>query len=126
MVAENRLAKNIPYALVRLDRYHKTRMSEQKPLQTKTRGFEVTGYMGLAFSFFGIAVFGLILSYGGGLFSIALPFLLPGILFCAYEAKRYKRRIGKTSRFLVLTLRLSLILAGFGDHNRCIFDLRFS
>ena len=73
MVAENRLAKNIPDALVRLDRYHKTRMSEQKPLQTKTRGFEVTGYMGLAFSFFGIAVFGLILSYGGGLFSIALP-----------------------------------------------------
>jgi hypothetical protein len=30
-----------------LGRYHKTRMSEQKPLQTKTRGFEVTGYMGL-------------------------------------------------------------------------------
>jgi predicted membrane protein len=86
-------------------------MSEQKPLQTKTRGFEVTGYTGLAFSFFGIAVFGLILSYGGGLFSIALPFLLPGILFCTYEAKRYKRRTGKTSRPLVLTLRLSLILA---------------
>jgi hypothetical protein len=36
-----------PYALVRLGRYQKTRMSEQKPLQTKTRGFEVTGYMGL-------------------------------------------------------------------------------
>jgi hypothetical protein len=86
----------------------KTRMSE--PLQTKTRGFEVTGYMGLGFSFFGIFVFEALL-IPGALFSVALSFLIPGILLCAYEAKRYKRRTGKTSRLLALTMSLSLLLA---------------
>jgi hypothetical protein len=85
-------------------------MSEQQPLQTKIRGFEVTGYMGLGFSFFGIFLFGYFVIFPS-FFSIALPFLIPGLLLCAGEVKRYKRRTGKTSRLLVLTLRLSLILA---------------
>jgi hypothetical protein len=74
-------------------------MSEQQPLQTKIRGFEVTGYMGLGFSFFGIFVFGNLVIFPS-LFSITLPFLIPGILLCAGEVKRYKRRttnLGATS-----------------------------
>jgi hypothetical protein len=44
--------------------WYRLETSEQQPFQTKTRGFLLTGYLGLAFSFLGLLFSGFFLFLG--------------------------------------------------------------